>query len=213
MTYRHWELWHDDNKRERIIKFWDQKDTNACMRLRREDFYRFLQKIIARFELKSVLDFGCGPGEDYPFYIENGLTYTGCDITQEMLDMFKARHQEAVVFIDDIIKSKQRANSSDFVVSNAVIQHIPRKFTRRCINTLVRITSRVLVMRWFGVGVHQTNRYAKTDGFIKLQFTKSTLIQIINNVMKDKGFELEVTYPDHRNKYLNDIMYTLMYKK
>ncbi len=77
---------------------WDEKaseyarlpETNGIYRLTKELLYRIIDEDIMMDKDNSqvnVLDFNCGCGNDFPFFLEKGWYVTGCDGSSGMLNV------------------------------------------------------------------------------------------------------------------------------
>jgi SAM-dependent methyltransferase len=90
------------------------------------------------------LDAGCGPGaRDVFLYRKDGYNVIGVDVVEENIQIAKKIHPEIAdyVFVADLSQALNfSSNSFDFVLCNAVIQHIrPDKVFNITIPELVRI--------------------------------------------------------------------------
>lgn len=148
---RWWQNWDREESRAEIQNYWTQAGEQPE---RRKHFYDVLEKVVRRFKRGvKLLDFGCGTGEDYLAFLDMGVTYTGSDVTQEMLAMFRKRHKAPDIYQDDLIEgSRWQDQEWPIVVNNAVLPHLPEEQIRKAVAELWRITGHTLVVRLFGVG-------------------------------------------------------------
>jgi SAM-dependent methyltransferase len=70
----------------------------------------------------SVLDIGCGSGEDIEYISRVSKSITGVDISQEAIAAFQARGFQGIVA--DVKNLPFQDNSFDFVVCPAVLHHL-----------------------------------------------------------------------------------------
>jgi SAM-dependent methyltransferase len=203
--YKPWEEWYKLDKRARVLSYWG----SPVIKKRREDFHKFLSEVLPE-NCGSILDFGCGTGEDFTFLNGQCQKYYGCDVTEEMLRVAKTRHPEGTFFIDDLLKTKQKNKKYDVVVCNAVIPHIPRRFTKTCFKTLIGLTDKVLVIRMFGVGTYKNTQAYKINGFHHIAFSKHELVNIVK-ATKPPEWRWRIQYRP-RIQDLDDLAYILLYK-
>ena len=83
-------------------------ETNGIFRLTKALLYRLvLEEVCPRLKNQDtpwrVLDFNCGPGNDFPFFLEQGFQVVGCDGSPGMLRVawkkFRQAHQDKRVLL------------------------------------------------------------------------------------------------------------------
>lgn len=175
--HRWWQNWNVAPRRADVESFWR---TNPGQPARREQFYTVLKDFVARAAVRTVLDFGCGTGEDYLAFKAMGLAYLGVDVTPEMLAAARKKYLDIVVAEDDVLDSAQPDRGHAFVVSNAVLPHLPRELLVRALAELWRVTDRLLVLRFFGVDRHvEDTSVVGANGFIHNFFREETWLRLI----------------------------------
>ena len=205
---RYWEQWHKQDKRAEVKEFWDK---NPQQPIRRKQFNDILRDVAQRAEVTTVLDFGCGPGEDYPFMSgELGLTYKGVDVTDEMLADARAQFPDIDVDTDDIFESKQGDQEHPFVVNSAVLPHLPREMIPQAISELWRITGKVLVIRLFGVDHRPEEKsFVNPKGFILNWLKQDTWMEMLLTV----GPVKHIVHREKDNPDTKDIMVVELWRE
>lgn len=88
----------------------------------------------------STLDLGCGIGRDTFWLKENGYNAFGCDFSDELLKIAKAKFNDVNFFHDSLPELKSLENHSvENIFSSAVLQHIPRSDLIEAIRNILRI--------------------------------------------------------------------------
>jgi 2-polyprenyl-3-methyl-5-hydroxy-6-metoxy-1,4-benzoquinol methylase len=166
---RWWQNWTRPESRKQIERYWK---TGADQGPRRKHWYDVLRQIeteeygVGGFTGRDVLDFGCGTGEDYQQLMRMGVNYTGCDITNEMMDMFRRKHGGGPkLFINDLLGSTSKDREWPIVINNAVLPHLPSDKIPIAMGELWRITDELLIIRLFGVGKVQEGGKEKSETF------------------------------------------------
>jgi len=161
---RWWQRWEQAPAREAVEDFW-KNDPNQ--QERRKLYYDILHDVAPESGSSTVLDFGCGTGEDYPELSKVlKLSYKGVDVTRDMLLRARERFPAIDVELDDIFKSKQKTRSHPFVNCAAVLPHLPLDKIPTAISELWRITGTVLIVRVFGVDLLPEDKTLIQSGFI-----------------------------------------------
>lgn len=205
---RYWEQWHNPEKRQEVKDFWDK---NPQQPIRRQQFNDILRDVVERAKATTVLDFGCGTGEDYQFMTQElGLAYKGVDVTPEMLEDARRQFPGIDVSLDDIFNSKQGDQEHPFVVNSAVLPHLPREMIQNAINELWRITGKVLVIRLFGVD-HRPEEmsFVNPKGFVLNWLHEATWMEMLLAVNPAK----HVIHRDKDNKDTRDIMVVELWRE
>lgn len=89
----------------------------------------------------DFLDLGCGNGRLYGFALQQDLTYTGVDNSEELVKIAKKYCTEGRVMYGDVLALPFRDQEFDFVASVAVVHHLPG---RQAHEQFMREVSRVL---------------------------------------------------------------------
>jgi SAM-dependent methyltransferase len=73
-----------------------------------------------------VVDFGCGPGRDVPYYASKGFRVTGVDASGELLRIASGRSPEQHFVQSDFATAELAPNSAAIAIHNSSLQHVPR---------------------------------------------------------------------------------------
>jgi 3',5'-cyclic-AMP phosphodiesterase len=73
-----------------------------------------------------VVDFGCGPGRDVPYYASRKFHVTGVDASRDLLAIAQARSPEQHFICSDFATAPLTPNSTAIAIHNSSLQHVPR---------------------------------------------------------------------------------------
>ncbi|MEA2098391.1 MAG: class I SAM-dependent methyltransferase [Patescibacteria group bacterium] len=85
----------------------------------------------------KVLDIGCGNALMLPFVLEKGAFYCGIDISKNLIEISKKKYKKEIeekkakFFVEQATKLSFQNEEFDFVISFAVLHHIPSKELRK----------------------------------------------------------------------------------
>ena len=80
---------------------------------------------IGSSDIKSVLDYGCGPGEVAGFYSQMGKAVDAVDVSKEMVDITSRRFPNVHAFVcDSEGKADEYKSEYDVVVASLVLHHV-----------------------------------------------------------------------------------------
>ena len=87
----------------------------------------FLQDFLSQFNIRSVLDVGCGDWEFSQAIDWKGIKYTGYDVVKDVIEKNKIRFESDNIhfFTMDIINS--RLQKADLLICKEVLQHLTNK--------------------------------------------------------------------------------------
>ena len=74
-----------------------------------------------------VVDFGCGPGRDVPFYVGRGFRAIGVDVSKDMLNIAHERSPDQHFIEGDFASAEIEPNSASIVIHSSTLQHVPRE--------------------------------------------------------------------------------------
>lgn len=80
---------------------------------------------------KLIVDFGCGPGRDVPFYVDRGFDVIGVDVSGELLKIAKAASPNQKFIQSDFATVDIKANSAAIVIHSSTLQHVPKESLER----------------------------------------------------------------------------------
>ena len=94
-----------------------------------------------------VLDVACGNGNYYPLFAERyGMRYTGCDLSERMLEIASAAYPNATFMRGDATALPFADGSFDMVFCSDLLLHLPRELERRVVEELRRVAKTVAVV-------------------------------------------------------------------
>ena len=85
-------------------------------------------QVISEIGIKSgdkILDVGCGFADYYKYLQDKGIqvSYTGIDISEDLINIAKKRYPKINLQVKDLEKNSFKKNSFDYVVSSQVFNH------------------------------------------------------------------------------------------
>jgi len=105
------------------------------------DDHSVLIDIFRRYGIATVLDIGCGAGRLFPLYAAHGIAAVGTDISARALAIARARVGTIPTIRASLVSVRSEALPRvDLVVSNRVLQHIPRRYVGRVVATIAHVT-------------------------------------------------------------------------
>lgn len=99
----------------------------------------------------TVLDIPCGTGRLFPVLIDAGLSVTGGDISEQMLEVARRRFagQSGVSFQKvDAENMTFPDNTFDYVTSYRLMCHLPPEVRTRVLNEMIRVCKKTLVINY-----------------------------------------------------------------
>ena len=130
-------------------------------------------------EGSKVLDLGCGNGRIYELL--KNVDYYGLDISSELIKHAKNNVPNGHFIVGDMVKTNYQNNKFDFVISAAVLHHIPSKELRNlAIKEIYRVTKpggKILITNWY---------FWNKPKYLK-KIIKSTILNILGKSNLDPG--------------------------
>lgn len=106
----------------------------------------------------EVLDIGCGNGLVFPYIFEKGAYYVGVDIAENLVEIAQERYFEQIengrakFIVGDATDLPVKDNEFDFIISFAVLHHIPSEELRKKffdeIQRVLRPNGKVKITVW-----------------------------------------------------------------
>jgi SAM-dependent methyltransferase len=91
---------------------------------RENAFCRAITKIRSKHHINKVVDVGCGHALLYPAIKRLGLSYTGADISMQLLERARAKYPEAEFILSSAESLPLTIGPQDIVVLNGVVHHL-----------------------------------------------------------------------------------------
>jgi len=180
--------------------------------------------LVKNIESESkVLDIGCGNALMLPFVLEKSVFYCGLDISEKLIEISREKYKKEIkenkaeFFVGQATELPFENEEFDFVISFAVLHHIPSKELRKKFfkeimrvlkpNAKIKITVWNLLNEWTNKRFDIENKLkGKNSGDVVVPW-KATEGKIINRFVhqfskeelfflaKDAGFEnIEIDY-------------------
>lgn len=137
-----------------------------------------ISRIVSRYHLPSLLDFGCGAGCLIQYLKEknNKFISYGYDTSSKTLE-FAKRRLEDTIFLDDV---NEKA-SFDIVACISVLEHLPLEACWRTVTLLEKVTRHCLIVNFVtgkGLGhIKDTQEHLKEiENFLDNHFNKKTIL-------------------------------------
>lgn len=90
------------------------------------DVVRMLDKFISLVPGKDVIDIGCAEGRETKFLADRGLHVTGCDLSEEFIEMAKVKCPSNRFFVTDMRHLPSDTGIYDGIWASASFLHIPK---------------------------------------------------------------------------------------
>lgn len=130
--------WTPEAARE-IDKYWAQSALEAAVHI--VETVGILQSCSPG---NSLLEVGCGTGHIYRLVKQSNIgPYTGLDISQAMLDIFKEKFSDVPLVLGDVQSLPFKDGSFDIVVCVEVLRHM--QYYDTAIKELVRVAKRAAI--------------------------------------------------------------------
>jgi SAM-dependent methyltransferase len=153
----------------------------------------------------TVLDLGCGPGQDAHYLIEHDCDVTGIDIAEEMIRIARRKVPLGHFHIQDITKLDLPDNRFDGIWACASLLHIPKKRLPTVLRKLYKLLKSpgiIYVGMQYGNG-EELRKEKKGDITIERHFTYVDQKKLEQLLLR-AGFELiqieEATGEDLKGK-------------
>ena len=130
----------DEDEYKAICVFLASREINMFWDYLHHQALSFLLRKIGNVKAKRVLEIGCGVGRWADFINRRGASYTGIDISQNMVDIAKKRAPEAEFFKMSADALDFGDESFDLVFSVAVLHHVPYEVQQEAIKQMCRVT-------------------------------------------------------------------------
>lgn len=106
-----------------------------------------LIEVLKEKQVKTIMDFGCGPGDYAKRFIDSGFKCKCCDgnpHTEELSD--------GLCFVQDLSVDFDLNEKYDCVLCLEVGEHIPNKYENVFINNLLKHSKGLIILSWATIG-------------------------------------------------------------
>lgn len=190
--------------------------------------------LISEVKLENkVLDIGCGNALMFPFILEKSAFYSGLDISEKLIEIARKKYSKEVkqkkaeLVVGQATDLPFKDNEFDFVISFAVLHHIPSKELRKKffeeIKRVSKLNAKVKIIVWNLLSDWANKRFniksqlnGKQNGDILIPW-KATQGEIIDRyyyqfskkellfLAKDTGFKnIEINFFDRAGKKMKN---------
>lgn len=94
----------------------------------------------------TLLDVACGNGNYCRFFQERGLIYTGCDLSENMLEQAREENPDAEFVRGDASDLPFEDNQFDMVFCSDLLIHVPQEYEERIVNELLRVADKKVAL-------------------------------------------------------------------
>ncbi|MBT4121039.1 MAG: class I SAM-dependent methyltransferase [Candidatus Magasanikbacteria bacterium] len=151
-------------------------------------------KFLPRDKESSVLDFGCGAGQGLSWLKDRGYkNYLGVDISKEAVEFCKAKKLLVEKIDGPIVWLKKNKEKYNVIISNDVIEHIPKEDIIPTMSALYGALKKggVMIVKTNNVSALTGARMRYWDHTHSTSFTEFSMMQ----VLKYAGVEEFNFYP------------------
>ena len=106
---------------------------------------RWFYNLLRLSNIKSVLDVGCGKGQDAPYIISQGISYLGLDANPSNIERARELYPTADFTHGYIQKIDAADNSFDYIWIMSVWESIPKNTMKQAIEECLRVARRLVI--------------------------------------------------------------------
>ncbi len=147
--------------------------------------YRLLLKSVQNVQFETVLDVGCGTGDNLMFIksIFPSMMAFGIDITEAALKVARERIHGGRFWIDDIQNPKQINSRFDLVIFLEVIEHLENDL--KALENISKITNKYLLLSTVGGRMREVER--------EIGHYRNYGVRQLNDMLDSVGFRQKKT--------------------
>lgn len=182
-----------------IARIYDEKTSQFG-----EPEHREFDKLITMLNpchSKLVVDFGCGPGRDVPYYANKGFQTIGVDTSSELLEIARRRSSEAQFVHADFSTAPLVRNQAAIAIHNSSLQHIPRAALRDALQKVFdTLEPGGIFYCHYRSGVGESLSISTEYGLPIARFIALYTEQEMEQAMREVGFQ-EIKHDTFDHKY------------
>ena len=167
-----------------------------------EEFYedtsddKYIDRFLSSLGGKSILDAGCGVGEDCKYVEQKGFNAIGIDLSTGMLEIAKEKYPAGKFEIMDMTDISYPDNSFDGIISNCSLFHIPTELLPKTLEEFRRVlkpNGKLLLILQEGNGEVMVEEPYRPGVYIYMNyFSAETIEQLLTeHDFKVDGFDRE----------------------
>ena len=149
----------------------------------------------------KVLDLGCGPGQTCKYLHELGVSISGLDLSEKMVEQARIYHSEITFAVGNMLALDIVDNSIDGILSFYSIVHFSSNQVKKAFNEISRVLKKG---GYFLCAFHIGNEIIPIMEFLGKTVDVDFMlfdVPVIQNCLTEAGFEVEETeerepYPD-----------------
>lgn len=177
------------------------------------DFAKKAYDLIKTKDLKTLLDLGCGNGNDAIYFTSKGLKVTAMDIAENEIEKLKIKHKKIEGVAGKIEELNFKENSFDIVYAHLSLHYFDDKTTQRIFNKIYEILRKnglffikckSIKDPLFGQGEKiEENVYKKEH--IRHFFTKEYMAEKLKKFKIISLKETAAVYDDYKSEFIEAI--------
>jgi len=151
--------------------------------------------IVERYGTRSFLDLGCGLGDTYNLFKQNGvdLHYAGIDITPNFIDTCGKKYPDVVFMVGRIQEIPFPDGSFEMVSSRCVLEHLPDP--EPAMREMARVCAKAVVIVWFRWPGKVERRNYKKAGYWENDYSRDRMLDVLSSA----GLRLEDEITERRH--------------
>lgn len=95
---------------------------------------------------ETVLDVACGNGNYCKFFLDRGMEYTGCDLSENMLEQARENNPGVEFVRGDATKLPFEDDQFDMVFCSDLLIHLPKRIEKRVVRELLRVARKYVAL-------------------------------------------------------------------
>ena len=151
--------------------YWEHVNPDEFLQTPDEGYYKPVRQLyralLSNLQINTMLEVGCGPGVDYVGAVNTrpGISYTGVDMTSNMVNYCTAKYPQGRFLQGDIHQLPFEKGQFELVYCKDVLNHLDDWGAG--ISELYRVSAKYVLVNFFnGLGTTTLKGKEQHDGFI-----------------------------------------------